>query len=445
MRKLIAITALLLAAQGWTSGAFAADHRDGPGVRADPAADINDVFAWMGPDANRVYLVMTVFPFATAEARFSDSAQYVFHTASGPAFGQVDAAEVNLICTFDASQMIACRVGDTTTTVIGDASATAGLTSSDGRLRVFSGLRNDPFFFNLNGFQRTTRIVAGAASSLTFDPAGCPALDPATAQALVTQLQTEPDGSPATDEFTGANGLALVLSVDKSLLTANGPILAVWGSTNRASGTNCVGDANGDGSVHIDEIITAVNSALSGCDTAPARLLGLQVERMGRAAINTAVVDPFFAAEDEHGAVQNEYNASADPAQWAALFAARMAGNLAILDSLDTVCGNQLLSGAQPVAGRYDALAGVLADDRLYVNTASGACQQYLAVEGNAVGITNNDCGGRTPLYDTVDVSYSVLAIGQLTGVGDGIAQDSDGTASLTTFPFLNDPVAPAP
>ena len=73
---------------------------------------------------------------------------------------------------------------------------------------------------------------------LTFDDAGCPAVDAATSQALVQQLQTEPDGSPATDEFKGANGLGLVLSVDKSLLTANGPILAVWGSTNRAASAN---------------------------------------------------------------------------------------------------------------------------------------------------------------------------------------------------------------
>ena len=443
MKKLVVFFALVaIVGMAYAARTWAADHRDGPGVRADPAADINDVFAWMGPTADRVYLAMTVFPFATAEARFSDSAQYIFHTASGPAFGQINPQEVNLICTFNTAQEITCRAGNTTTSVSGDASNPAGLMSSDGRLRVFAGLRNDPFFFNLNGFQRTARIVAGAAGGLTFDPAGCPAVDQATSQTLVQQLQTEPDGSPATDEFKGANGLALVLSVDKSLLTANGPILAVWGSTNRASSSNCVGDANSDGTVRIDELITAVNSALTGCDTAPARLLGVQVERMGRAAINTAVVDPFFANEEDHGSVQNEYNASADPAQWATQFATRLAGNLAILDSLDTVCGNQLLAGPQPVAGRYDPLARVLADDRLYVNTASGTCQQYLAVEGNAVGITNNDCGGRTPLYDTVDVSYSVLAIGQLTGVGDGIAQDSDGTASLSEFPFLNDPVA---
>lgn len=439
MKRFAAAAALL--AQLASLTAYAADHRDGPGVRADPAADINDVFAWMAPDASRVYLVMTVFPFAPAEARFSDSVQYVFHTASGPAFGQIGATEVNLICTFTAAQQIACRVGDSDTVATGDASDPAGLASSDGRLRVFAGRRNDPFFFNLNGFQRATRIVAGAAGGLTFDPAGCPAVDAATSQTLVTQLRTEPDGAPATDEFAGANGLALVAAVDKALLTGGGPILAVWASTNRAASADCVGDANADGQVRIDELVGAVNNALTGCPTAPSRLLGLQVERMGRAGINTAVVDPFFAHEDEHGVVQNEYNASADPARWGDAFAARMATNLAILDGLDTVCGNQLLAGPEPVAGRYAALAGVLADDRLYVDTRSGTCQQYLGVEGNAVGIRNDDCGGRTPLEDTIDVSYSVLAAGQLSGVDDGIASDSDGAASLTEFPFLQPPV----
>lgn len=35
-------------------------------------------------------------------------------------------------------------------------------------------------------------------------------------------------------------------------------------------------------------------------------------------------------------------------------------------------------------------------------------------------------------------MTYSVLAIGALTGVGDGIPVDADGTASLTTFPYLD-------
>jgi hypothetical protein len=432
----MAVTAaVLLAASAW-----AADHRDGPGVRADLAADINDVFAWMSPDAARVYMVMTVFPFATAEARFSDTVQYVFHTNSGAAFGQASSPEVNVICTFNAAQQISCRVGDVS--VSGDASDPAGLASQDGRLRVFAGRRNDPFFFNLNGFQRTTRIVAGAASGLTFDDAGCPQLDEATANTLVTQLQTEPDGAPATDEFAGANGLAIIVSLDKTLVTAGGPILAMWGSTNRAAAAgNCLGDFNADSRVSIDELVTAVGNALDRCTVGSGNVLGVQVERMGRAGINTAVTDPFYQDDLQHGLVQDAFNASADPTQWAAQFTDSNAVNLAILDGLDRNCGNQLLAGPDPVAGRYDALAGVLADDRLYVNTASGECQQYLAVEGNAVGITNDDCGGRTPLHDTIDVSYSVLAAGMLSGVGDGVPMDTDSTPSLSEFPFLAPPI----
>jgi hypothetical protein len=147
--------------------------------------------------------------------------------------------------------------------------------------------------------------------------------------------------------------------------------------------------------------------------------------------------DPFwrnpFVASDT-------YNSASNPSEWKGLFTNEIAGNIAILDSLHTVCGNQLLAGPNVVAGRYDALAGVLADDQLYVNTASGSCGQYLAVEGNAVGITNSDCGGRTPLEDTIDVTYSVLAIGALTGVGDGVPKDADGTASITAFPYLDTP-----
>ena len=86
-------------------------------------------------------------------------------------------------------------------------------------------------------------------------------------------------------------------------------------------------------------------------------------------------------------------------------------------------------------------LANTLADDQLYVNSNGTTCQVYLAVEANAVGlVTNNDCGGRTPLENVIDVTYSLLAAGSLTGVTNGITQDGDGTASLTNFPFLANP-----
>lgn len=173
----------------------------------------------------------------------------------------------------------------------------------------------------------------------------------------------------------------------------------------------------------------------------PVPALGAMIDRMGRPAINTALNNTFAADATAAGTAKDNYNKAA-PTAWAS-YSTEMAKNLAILDSLDTNCGNQLLAGPTPIAGRYNTLAGVLADDRLYVNTASTTCGQYLAVEANAVNVVpNNDCGGRTLTYDVIDTSYSVLAVGGLSGVGDDIGADSDGAniQSNTAFPFLANP-----
>lgn len=173
----------------------------------------------------------------------------------------------------------------------------------------------------------------------------------------------------------------------------------------------------------------------------------MQIDRMGRAGVNTAVTDPFYLSSDAdqdaaHGVLTNSFNAAATQASSVMQFTDRFAGNLAIYDGLDTNCGNQLGAGPDPVDGRYDTLATVLADDELFVNTASGTCNQYFGVELDALGITmSGDCGGRTPLYDTIDVTYSALAIGGVSGVGDGVDADPDPvTHSTSVFPFLAGP-----
>ena len=209
-----------------------ADHVDGPAASSDPAADITDVFAWMSPDAQSVFLVMDLVRNATTASQFSNSVQYVFHTTSRPSFGAPPGPEVTLICTFNQAQIIQCWAG-TDEFVTGDANIVDGIVSDDGKFRVFAGLRNDPFFFNLAGFRATARIVAGAAASLQFDPAGCPLLDAATSQALVSQLGTAPGGGSAVNNFDRFNVLAIVIAIDKSIVTKNGPILSFWGSTNR--------------------------------------------------------------------------------------------------------------------------------------------------------------------------------------------------------------------
>lgn len=165
--------------------------------------------------------------------------------------------------------------------------------------------------------------------------------------------------------------------------------------------------------------------------------LGLQIDRLGRPAINTAL-NATFEEDATAGPKKDAYNADGTPTDWSD-YAAEFQEQLAILDGLDTSCGNQLGADLDP-NDRYAALAGLLADDRLLVNTASDTCTTYLAVEANALGIlANDDCGGRLPSYDVIDASYSVLAVGAFGGVGDGVDGD-DASPAPDAFPFLAPP-----
>lgn len=177
-----------------------------------------------------------------------------------------------------------------------------------------------------------------------------------------------------------------------------------------------------------------------GASDPPPPALGAQIERMGRPAINTALNHTFDGDTTTKDAAKDAWNLASDPTQWGTSFAGEVAANLAILDSLDTVCGNQPLAGPNADATRYATLAGALADDRLWVNTKGTTCSIYLAVEADAaLGVTNDDCGGRTLAYDVIDQSYSILAAGDLTGsVGDSV--DADADTMGTTFPYLAAP-----
>jgi len=212
------------------------DHGDGPAVLVNPAADLTDLYAWMSPTGAQVQLVLAVHPdagAASAGARFSSSTRYVFHAESASALG-VAGSRTDLVCTFDGGtpQQISCWLGGEYVT--GDASSASGLQSASGRLRVFAGLRADPAAFNAAGFTKLAQTYSSVAGSLTFDAAGCPAVTAQISSALAAQLTQDASGGAGVNAFAGANVLALVVSVDKALLAAGGPVLNVWASTNQA-------------------------------------------------------------------------------------------------------------------------------------------------------------------------------------------------------------------
>lgn len=193
------------------------------------------------------------------------------------------------------------------------------------------------------------------------------------------------------------------------------------------------------------------NPTSGACENPPVPMLGMLIDRMGRPAVNTALTNPFDLYRPGGGTTpieasdvtKNRFNRDGNPAGWIANWGGTPAGSansainthLAILDGLDGgTCGNQLAFNA---ATKYATLTGVLTADVLQLDSTRTACNQYLGVELNALGVANANCGGRTLSMDTIDTTYSALAIGATTGVNDGIAQT---TAPAATFPFFTAP-----
>lgn len=266
--------------------------------------------------------------------------------------------------------------------------------------------------------------------------------------------------------------LAAILAIPLLALTLTGCDSDTGGSDASVNDLATNDATTGDGG----HDMATVNCGTPSSTCAPA--LGSQIDRMGRAGVNTALTDPFWdngvETAEQHHLAQDKYNQASNPAGWGDVelttgskTSARIAGAIAAYDALNSTangvegstdgCGDQLAYNAT-VGGHnypgYTLLTTVLTDDELYVNTAGTTCTTYLAVEANTLGVTNTDCGGRTPTYNTIDITYTALVTGAgltapcLGGTGtcpvsNGITSDSTPGAnqSNTTFPFLGDPL----
>lgn len=218
--------------------ARSADAADGNYVIGDPTVDISDFYSWVDPNENRVVFVVNVFSGVPSAASFNPHAQYVVHTTSVPSFGAPNGVDETIIATFDVDGILSLWVG-TDEYVTGTATAETGLSSTDHKVKVFAGKRQDPFFCNLKGINAMTSAIA--KTPLTLDTAGCPLVDAGTAATFATDLRTTPipdggvvdggtDGGPI-DAFAKSNVLSIVISLDKSLVTKGGPLVSAWAST----------------------------------------------------------------------------------------------------------------------------------------------------------------------------------------------------------------------
>jgi len=138
------------------------DHVDGPRSIGDPAADLTDLFAFMSPEnATRLVLAANVFPSAGASALFSNVIDHSLVVRRVMVVGTGDAAKFKAageeyrfsvrFDTLEAGRNGASPVQRGTCTlpngqklpiIVNDEK---GASTSDGKFRVFAGLRSDPF------------------------------------------------------------------------------------------------------------------------------------------------------------------------------------------------------------------------------------------------------------------------------------------------------------
>ncbi len=170
---LVAILALTLGLAPRASRA--ADHLDSPTTKTDGRVDINDVYIFHpgapgSQDLSRTVVVMTVNPAAgvISGTQFRHDARYEFlFDVDGDA-----KPDANITARFgrpddDGEQRVTVEAkldGERVFKVRGE---TEEIIEGEGGVRVFAGLRDDPFFFDLDNFNK------GA----TFCGAGLPVRD----------------------------------------------------------------------------------------------------------------------------------------------------------------------------------------------------------------------------------------------------------------------------
>lgn len=202
-RKTILGTTLVAAALGTISVSggevIAADHVDGPEAIADPAADITDFFAWA--EGNSVYFVLAYAGLSEAgtPALYDRDVLYGIHIdndGDGIAdsdiwirFGQDTDGEWGV-------QVEGLAGGDA---IVGPVDE---IIEAPLGQQVYAGLRDDPFFFDLQGLMATT-----STGDLSFDN--------------------------TRDFFAGVNVTSVALEVALDAVAGDGEPFTVWSTTRR--------------------------------------------------------------------------------------------------------------------------------------------------------------------------------------------------------------------
>lgn len=214
--KILAVAGACIIASA-ASYLIAADHIDSPTI-AGTGFDITDYYAFQSPSnsENMVFVVTwkgLLAPSATAAAAFEDDLMIEINIDNSSTKDNIE--DLVIQTTFKNGKVIVrgpatpVQTGLSSTEVAGAVVETnittygsnAVIGEGNG-MKIFSGPRDDPFFFDLNQYKA---ILAGSATSFN---------------------------DPGMDTFAGTNVLALVVELPKTMLGTSNTI-NTWVTTNR--------------------------------------------------------------------------------------------------------------------------------------------------------------------------------------------------------------------
>jgi hypothetical protein len=341
------------------------DHFSGPRAIAGPAGDICDLYVFPSPErSGHLVLVLDVLPNAPPDSCFSDSIVYRFRlrpvTISGvgaaaafPFAGEDQ--ELVFSCHFEAPRQGAAGMaplqegwcvapsGETTHFRVHDEQGA----SSDG-LRVYAGLRAEPFFIDVHGL-----IESQKTGRLAFKEVG-------------------------TNAAIGFNVLSIVVEADCRpwLRGGRGPLLAVVG------------------------------------ETVVAGKLPIRIERIGRPEIKNVILQlKGFDQVNRDLEVRDLYNledAFHMSKDYGGVYRARMHANLAMNDRLDGKIDWPLgPDGVHPLTELLLADYLIVDATRPYAADSFFEIEQ-----ATLDGRTHQTCGGRSLNDDVIDNLLTLLVNG---------------------------------
>ena len=475
------------------------DVASGPsfGVASDPLADILDFYAFMNPPCRtsggtgceappeELILALTVNPSATEDTQFSDAVIYHINFEN-------DVGEASQIdCSISADQVVTCA-GLNGLSV----SAPVGEVGVNGDIRVFAGLRDDPFFMDREALTRFSIV-----GMVAFNPPGVDTFAGSNVLAIVVGIKyaSFPAGSGSVDsnghsvnlqktwvasERTkpginagisgswfnpaqdGQGWVIEMLSTGQFLFYFYGYedagerlwLLGVAGNTGDSTVTVDVLRFSGEGfggnfdpASKTSESVGSMVFDFTDCNTATVdftptsgdlNAFTIPAERL----TNIASVDCVYSSAGQVdrlgrplinlGFIPEEkrdaYNTASDPGAWDSLFRADIEASLTGVDTADGIVGNSLYPSS--------VLAPIMADDRLQVDLEWSACLGLWGIEFSALvpQPNTNDCGGRGLEQDVLADILGITVSSFEPPIDDFVTAND--VPFLTEFPFLAAP-----